>query len=113
MDKEFMLLAFMVLAWIILIVSCFHINENFGKKIKKVDTVDTNVINLNVNKNITYEDNPFTSKILYNLAIDRVDIDYRDDLKTAVEEYKRIDDDLLRIGRQLKTATSANTKYFS
>ena len=110
MDKEFILLIFIFLGVIIMIQSCFHINENLIKKIKQLDGA---VINLGAGRNIIYDESLFTSKRLYNLAIDRVTVDNLYDLKEAVNEYRRIDEDLLRIGRQLKKPFSANdnTKY--
>ena len=87
------------------------LNENLGKKIKQVDST---AINSNNNQNVTYEDSTyedctFTSKKLYNLAIDRVSVDAGNDLKTAIKEYRRIDEDLLQIGKQLKKPASADT----
>ncbi|NQY62405.1 MAG: hypothetical protein HRT38_01575 [Alteromonadaceae bacterium] len=99
MDKEFILLTFIILGVIIMILSCLHIKENLDIKIKPTEST---VINFGAHKNITYEENFFTSKMLYNLAIDRVSVDYHYDLKEAVTEYRRIDEDLLRIGQQLK-----------
>ena len=110
MDKEFILLTFIFLGVIIMILSCCHIKENLEKNVKLVEST---VINLRIDKNTIYEDSFFTSKRLYNLAIDRVSVDELYDLKEAVMEYRRIDEDLLRIGKQLKKPFSANdnSKY--
>lgn len=105
MDKEFILLTFIFLGVIIMILSCLHIKENLNKRRKQLNGT---VINLRTGKNIIYEDNIFTSKRLYNLAIDRVTVDNIYDLKEAVKEYRRIDEDLLLIGKQLQKPFSVN-----